>query len=95
MRQLRNSEKRPRDVLISDLCHERICGGLIKVRIRHRDVANVAGLEDDRFFAQPDIEVEDRQARTGVLQKRIELAFPRRRRWLVDIWRSPVCRFGR
>ena len=52
--------------LKSDLCHEWICGGLIKVRARHRDVTNISSLEDYRFFTQPDIEVEDRQAGSGV-----------------------------
>jgi len=44
----------------SDLCYERICGRLIKVRARHRNMTNISGLEDYQFLTQPDIEVEDR-----------------------------------
>lgn len=67
-----------RNLLGSDLCHKRICGGLMEIRVRHRDVANIPGLEDYRFLTQPDIEVEHRQAGPGVFQKRVELTFPGR-----------------
>jgi len=64
----------------SDLCDERTCGGLIQVRVRHRNMTNISSLKYYRFFSESDIVVEGRQPGRRVLQKRVELALPGRRR---------------